>query len=223
MTSRFGKHNLGEKGRSLPKVDTKEKGKILANYLIGLPDFELVPTSNYDHMGAIIVDAMLQAGANYDGVRERVNKLLNYCDVQTTSGFLKLLERIPVHDLLDWEGRKPIWVRDTAHFFKKERVESKSDLRKWLEVPGNIQKLHDLPGMGNKTVDYLKKRAGIPNTAMDRHWYACLESAQLTYENYSEAKQIADYAAEEMEVDKSSLDTSVWLYFRRRKGGYFCP
>jgi hypothetical protein len=57
------------------EVDTKEKGGTLANYLRGLPDFRLVPASNYDHMGAIIVDAMLQAGANYDGVRERVKAM----------------------------------------------------------------------------------------------------------------------------------------------------
>jgi hypothetical protein len=200
----------------------KEKGKMLANYLRGLKDFELVQGSDYDHMGAIIVDAMLQAGANYDGVKERVNRVLNYPDARTTSGFLKLLARVPVHSLLQWEGKKPKWVLDVAGFLKAERIESKSDLREWLEVPSNVQRLYAVSGVGNKTVDYLKKLAGIPNTAMDRHWYACLESAGIPYESYTEAKQIADYAAEQMGVDKSLLDTSVWRYFRKKNRGYSC-
>jgi len=173
-------------------------------------------------MGAIIVDAMLQAGANYDGVKERVNRVLNYPDARTTSGFLKLLARVPVHSLLQWEGKKPKRVLDVAGFLKAEKIESKSDLREWLEVPSNVQRLYAVSGVGNKTVDYLKKLAGIPNTAMDRHWYACLESAGIPYESYTEAKQIADYAAEQMGVDKSLLDTSVWRYFRKKNRGYSC-
>lgn len=203
-------------------MNPKEKGKMLASYLRGLTDFELVRGSDYDHMGAILIDAMLQAGANYDGVKERVNKVLNYPNARTTSGFLELLARMPVHSLLRWEGKKPLWVLGIARFFQAEGVESKSDLREWLEVSSNVQRLYAESGVGNKTVDYLKKLAGISNTAVDRHWYTCLKSAGVPYGSYSEAKQIADYAAEEMGVDKSSLDTSVWRYFRKKSRGYSC-
>lgn len=203
-------------------MNPKEKGETLANYLRGLPDFELVHDSSYNHMGAILVDAMLQAGANYEAVKERVNTVLKYPDARTTSGFLELLAGVPVHSLLQWEGRKPLWVLGITHFFQAERVESKSDLKEWLEVSSNVQRLYAVSGVGEKTVDYIKKLAGISNTAMDRHWYTCLESAGIPYESYSEAKRIADYAAEEMGVDKSSLDTSVWRYFRSKKRGHSC-
>jgi hypothetical protein len=49
-----------------------------------------------------------------------------------------------------------------------------------------------------------------------------LELAGISFESYQEAKQIADIAAEIMGVDKSSLDTSVWRYFRKIKRDYHC-
>jgi hypothetical protein len=212
----FGEEVISE------KMDTKEKGKILAHYLQTLSDFEIVRGANYDHMGAIFVDAMLQAGVNYDGVKERVNTILNYSKAVTTSGFLELLSKKPTHSLLQWEGRKPLWVLEAARFFQAEGVENKSDLKKWLESSDNIQQLYSLKGMGNKTVDYLKKLAGISNNAIDRHWYSCLELAGISFENYQEAKQIADSAAGIMGVDKSSLDTSVWRYFRKIRRDDHC-
>ena len=198
-------------------MDTKEKGRALACHLRSLPDFVLVPGTVYDHMGAILVDALLQAGTNYDGVRARAKLVLGHPEARTTSGFLGLLAKTPIHSLLQWKGRKPLWVQGAADFFQKEGVETKQDLKQWLEKAGNAQRLFTLSGINAKTADYLKKLAGIPNTAMDRHWYTCLDAAGIPFEGYDEAKRIADCAAEEMNVDKSVLDTSVWRYERSTK------
>jgi len=203
-------------------MNAKEAARKLAEYLRGLPDFLIVRCKDRDHMGAIIVDAMLQAGANFDGVRERVNEMLKYPNARTTSGFLQLLAEIPVHSLLNWEGQKPRWVLRMACFFKKESIETRSNLREWLEASGDAYKLFLLPGVKDKTFDYLKKLAGIPNTAMDRHWHVCFEHAGIPFESYSQAKEIADLAADEMGVDRSALDSSVWRYFRERYRGRYC-
>ena len=194
-----------------------EKGRELADYLGTLPDFQIVQGANYTSMGAIFVDAMLQAGANYDGVKDRVKIVLNDKRANTTSGFVDMLEATPVNSLLQWKGKKPGWVESITRYFKARGVETKSDLKAWLEIPSNAIDLYLEPGMGPKTVDYLKKLAGIPNVAIDRHWETCLGLAGISYGSYFEAKQIAIYAAQYMRIDESSLDTSVWRYIRAKK------
>ena len=192
-----------------------QKGKELADYLRALPDFEIVQGRRYTDMGAIFVDALLQGGANYDGVRDRVDIVLKDNRVNTTSGFVEMLTETPVNSLLQWDGKKPGWVENIARYFKARGVESKSDLKAWLAIPSNIMELYLEPGMGPKTVDYLKKLAGIPNVAIDRHWKTCLGLAGISYGSYSEAKQIAISAAQHMGIDESTLDTSVWRHIRR--------
>lgn len=203
-------------------MDTREKAKRLADYLRGLNDFEIVREEYCDHIGAILVDAILQAGANYDAVKERVDKIKNFSAARTTSGFIALAKRESINVLLCWEGRKPRRVLTIACFFKDEGVNTVSDLRRWLEAPNNPEKLIAMDGIGNKTVDYLKKLAGIPNTAIDRYWYRLLDEARIPHEGYSEAKQIADLTAEETGIDKASLDLGVWWYMRKKSRGPSC-
>lgn len=198
-------------------MDTREKAKRLADYLRGLDGFEIVKEEYCDHIGAIFVDAILQAGANYDAVKERVDDIKNSSAARTTSGLIALAKREPINVLLRWEGRKPRRVLTIACFFRNEGVETVSDLRRWLEAPNNPGKLIAMNGIGNKTVDYMEKLAGIPNTAIDRYWYRLLDEAMISYGGYSEAKQIADLTAEEIGADKSSLDLSVWQYMRKKK------
>ena len=47
-----------------------EKAKLLSHFIAAHPDFELVEeaTTGYDHMGALVVDGVLQAGIRYETV-----------------------------------------------------------------------------------------------------------------------------------------------------------
>jgi hypothetical protein len=200
-----------------------EKAEVLVSYLQRLPGFAVVERNAYDHMGAIIVDAMLQAGATWEAVEERRDKVRGYEEAKTTSGFLALLNKqSSVSSFLDWSGRKPQWVMGLADFLKREGVETVSDFREWLRNDKNQERLLTLKGIRHKTRDYLIKLAGLQGIPIDRHWYKALDCAGIHYRDYGEAQRIAEMAAEIRGIDKSALDTTVWRYFRQFKEGE-CP
>jgi endonuclease III-like uncharacterized protein len=199
-------------------MNPEQKAKALATYLQNLPGFTIVKREFYDHMGAIIVDAMLQAGASWSAVEKRRDKVKGYEGAKTTSGFLLLLEQQPsVESFLDWQGRKPQRVLALARFLKAEGVETTADLGAWLEDASNRERILEVEGIGEKTRDYLLKLSGHQSIPVDCHWSRCLEEAGVQYTGYDEAQSIARLAAEMWNIEESVLDTSVWRYFSRSK------
>jgi hypothetical protein len=90
-------------------VSTREKATKLAAFVRSLDDFQILQVEEpYNHMGATITDAMLQAGVRYDTVvRPRVHKLIKqYPEGKTTSGFLQLLNKVGSNALLDWSDNE---------------------------------------------------------------------------------------------------------------------
>ena len=91
-------------------MNREEKTKKLVGYINSLSDFNfLSPVYPYGHMGATITDAMLQAGLTWETtVKPRVERVKGYKEANTTSGFLNLLNRVEIKDLLDWnDDEKP--------------------------------------------------------------------------------------------------------------------
>ena len=203
------------------------KAQKLAAYMQSLPGFVFLPVVRHSHMGGIIVDALLQAGVNFDAVKDRVEDIRQIPQAETTTGFLAFIGELEsrgesLNSFLRWEGRKPRWVKEFVIFLYREGVETDSDLREWFEKPQNLPRLFKLNGFGNKTVDYLKGLVGISSIAVDRHWYACLDEADVSYADYEEARAIAEGAAGILGVDKSVLDTSLWAWWRKNRRGSWC-
>ena len=95
--------------------------KRLFNYIKSREDFELIepPDVPHYHMGATITDAVLQAGVRYETVvKPRVNNLKqNYPEAKTTTGFLNLIRKIDLSELLDWNGiEKPKRILGVIQF-----------------------------------------------------------------------------------------------------------
>ena len=203
------------------------RSQTLAAFIQGLPGFIVKPVVIRCHMGAICVDALLQAGVNFDGVNNRVDLMLKTPQAETTTGLLAFISELEgrsesLNSFLLWDGRKPQWVREFVIFLYRESVETVSDLKAWLEKPENPPRLFGLKGFGNKTVDYLKGLAGISSIAIDRHWYGCLDEAKVPYTDYVEARAIAEGAARIMGVERSDLDASLWAWWRRNRRGSSC-
>ena len=120
-------------------------------------------------MGAILTDAMLQAGLRYETtVLPLVKKVLAIHETATTSGFLAVLEREGAAKLLDWSDlEKPKRLLSITHFFQSEQGETIVDLRAWLSNNVNIPSLKQQRGVGDKTADYFKILTGIQATAID--------------------------------------------------------
>lgn len=199
----------------------------LAAYVRSLPDFRMERTAavHYDHMGAIITEAILQAGIDYRNVvLPRVNALRQtHPEARTTSRFEALLRMKGADVLLDFSGEKPRRVAALTRFLLQERVETEADLRIWLANSGNRVRLQDLPGVGPKTVDYLQILVGIDNSAVDRHLSLFLEHAGVQAATYHGRKEIIEAAAQMLGVDKAVLDYSIWLYMSDRSRNSSVP
>ena len=201
-------------------VNIEDNAKALVKYIGTLTDFQIVdPSYPYNHMGATITDAMLQAGINYEAVvKPRVNCVYEYHEARTTSGFLKLLARKDPHVLLNWKGEKPNRVMRVAKLFNSENIETEEQLKTWLAKEENAQKLGKVKGVGNKTLDYFNMLSGMHTSAIDRHLQSFLHRAGIHVVSYLEAQEVINKAANQLKVKESTFDHSIWKYMSDRKG-----
>jgi hypothetical protein len=205
-------------------VSVENKATALAKYIGTLSDFQIVnPEYPYDHMGATITDAMLQAGINYNTVvKPRVDQVYALPEAKTTSGFLKLLERTNPQLLLKWKGEKPNRILRVTKLFVKENIEAEEQLKLWLKEEENLQKLGNIKGVGGKTLDYFKMLSGIHTSAIDRHLRSFLHRAGVQVDSYLEAQEVINKAANKLKIKESVLDHSIWKYMSDRKGTNTC-
>lgn len=201
-------------------MSPNDKAKSLAEYIDTIWDFKYVePEIPYNHMGATITDAMLQSGIKYETVvKPRVRKIYdNYPEAQTTSGFLKVIERIGTKKLLDWQdSEKPRRIFEVTIFFAQEGIETEAQLKTWLEKEENTIKLDKIRGVGNKTIDYFRLLSGISTSAVDRHLLNFLINANIIVSNYFEAKEVINRTADLIGKDRSLLDHSIWEYMSKK-------
>lgn len=188
----------------------------LRGYIERLNDFKVVaPDIPYNHMGATICDAVLQAGLNWESVvRPRLEKIKKqFPDCCTTTGFRNLLSVNNIKEVIDWnDDEKPRRITGIITFFIEEGIETEIDLRKWLEQDQNLPRLKQLRGVGDKTADYFKWLVGIPTSAVDRHMINFLRAAELTPRNYQDAQEIIHATADLMNLNRTVLDHSIWKY-----------
>lgn len=194
-----------------------EKAKLLSHYIETHPDFELVEeaTTGYNHMGALIVDGVLQAGIRYETVVvPRVKLVLErFPEAKTTSAFQRVLMLEGALKLLDWSlDRKMNTLVDLVQFFVAEKIETADELRRWLIAPGNVERLKGIKGIGNKTADYFKILTGISTSAIDVHLYNFMAQAGVEVRGYEEAQAVIRETAVLLGTDERTLDYSIWSY-----------
>jgi thermostable 8-oxoguanine DNA glycosylase len=194
----------------------------LAHYVKSLPDFEFYQTidGNYDHIGATVADAILQANNKYSThVKPRVNRILvKYPQTRTTSSVLHLLESIAATEFINLRGMdRAERFRKVLNLFAAEGIEVESDLREWLSQDSSLRKLRTIKGIGPKTTDYFKILVGVSTSAIDRHLLKFLGLAGLVPCGYLDAQAIINATADILSVDRANFDHSIWQYMS--KGG----
>ncbi len=193
----------------------------LVCYVRSLPDFEHYQTidGHYDHVGAIVADAILQANMKYaTHVKPRVNRILDqYPETRTTSAVLSVLESTSASEFLKWK-RSDRTERFTVvlELLAAEGVETEADLRQWLTHGSNFRKLRSIKGIGPKTIDYFQILVGISTSAIDRHLLRFLSDAAIVVSNYTEAQSIVNAAADILVVDRAHFDHSIWQYMSKK-------
>jgi thermostable 8-oxoguanine DNA glycosylase len=200
---------------------TTSDSKKLAKYVCALPDFVFyeIMDGDYNHMGAIVADAVLQANNRYaTNVKPRVNSILKtYPEVRTTSELLSLLETIRATEFLNWrdKDRTECFMR-VVNLFASEHIETEENLKNWLIDDKNLTKLRSIKGIGPKTVDYFKILVGLKTSAIERHLLAFIKLAGLRSSSYYEAQAIIDATADILSVKRAYFDHSIWRFMSKR-------
>ncbi len=193
------------------------KSKILKNFIENLNDFKIVTEidGDYQNMGAIIIDGILQSGINYKTVvKPRIlNYLKDHSNKKTTPEFKTLIETVPVSQLIKWkESAKTKRIILLTNFLFDKHINTQEDFKKWLSFQENIIELKTLSGIEDKTADYFKILTGHSTNAIDRHLLNFLEKAGITTNDYKEAQMIISQTAKILGVNESYLDHSIWKY-----------
>ena len=193
----------------------------LANYVRSLLDFEMYLTidGNYDHIGATVADAVLQANMRYEThVKPRIHRILaEYSRARTTSSVLHLLKTIPATEFLSWRGEdRAARFFQILDLFASHGIETETDLRAWLLQEKNLLKLRAIKGIGPKTVDYFKILVGFSTSAIDRHLINFLKLAGLTPGNYDEIQAVINATADLLCVDRAYFDHSIWQFMSQK-------
>lgn len=167
----------------------------------------------YRHMGATLCDTILQAGLNYRTVvNPRVGRILAFWPRATTSSlFLERMEAFGLESVLDWRDPVKLERIETLTLFCVDQgLETEEHLRSWLLAEENALALLALPGVGRKTVDYLRNLVGLSTIPIDRHMTAFLERAGLQCHSYEERQQALLSLACCLDVDARCLDAAIW-------------
>jgi len=204
----------------------------LADYVHTLVAFEMIEDLElpYNHMGATITDAVLQAGLRYETVVwPRVQHVMTIPEAATTSGFLAVLRERGGEEVVHWTHAEKLGrMEAVAELFIAEGVETEADLHVWLcggpaagdgadaACSVNIAKLAAVHGIGPKTIDYFKILCGEQDTAaIDMHLTRFLEQAGVRVTSYEQAREVIAGAAAELSVTAAQLDHSVWTYMSK--------
>lgn len=203
-------------------TDGNTKAAKLAEYATSLPGFRITEAGSdvSDHMGAVITEAILQAGLNYRTVvMPRIKRLRElHPEAGTTSGFIRLAEIEGLNNLILWnDAEKPSRIMNTAWFFRSNHIETIGDLGCWLGDQDNVRRLKELRGIGDKTVDYFRILTGADTGAVDRHVLRFLGESGIKVSGYGEARDILNGAADLLGVRRRAFDRSILRYMADRK------
>lgn len=205
-------------------MSINEKAEAVCRHVWSLDGFAVDSSlsETEDHVGAIIVDAILQSGINYLQVVEpRVRRFREqHPEARTTSGFLDLIAQQDLSELINWRGSVKLErIGNLTAFFEKEGIETRGDLKSWLLQFGSSERLKELKGIGDMTADYLKMLAGIEVCAADSLTVGFLRDAGVDPSSYEEARDILCRMSRMMDVHPVALGFTIWRYIasRRRK------
>lgn len=174
-------------------------------------------TPHYDHMGALLADATLQAGLNYyKVVRPRVERMIeHFQDAQTTSGLARLATDPGLSELLRWRHpEKLMRFEAILTLCVQAQIESTEELSVWLADPQTLLLLADVRGVGPKTIDYLRWLCGHDVVPVDRYIVRFMRIAGAEPRRYLDASDVLAAAAGLLGWSNRQLEYVMWRSMR---------
>lgn len=166
-----------------------------------------------DHLGAVLADAILQAGVRYRTVvRMRVERIHSqFPEAATMPGLILVLEQQGAAELLLW--KHPIKMSrfvSLTHLLSAQKVGTTLELNVWLRRNDARELLLSLHGIGPKTYDYLCCLVGIDRIAVDRHVRTFASEAGVTINDYEKLQFVVSYAADLLGIPRRDFDAWIW-------------
>jgi hypothetical protein len=197
------------------RLEVLKAARQVANFasMQGVPASYAVRRTTYDHAGALLADAVLQAGLNYRSVvMPRVQRILReFPDADRVSGLVCLINNGSTTHLLDWQHRTKVErFEDLVAYFFREKVETTQDVRTVLSSDTFRSGLQSLNGVGPKTIDYMSCLVGIESIAVDRHIRKFAARAGVNNDEYDFLKNAFCFAADLLSIPRREFDAWVW-------------
>ncbi|REG89376.1 HhH-GDP family DNA glycosylase [Winogradskyella sediminis] len=198
-----------------------ESARNLAEFIKSNEEISLLSERRYyenNHVGALFTDIVLQAGLNYRSVVQprviRVKTL--YPEAYNIENLEKILDSVSLNEFLNWSHPTKLdRYKLLIIFCHKNEINTTDDLKSFLNKSHNRKTFLSIKGIGDKTLDYLMKLLNFDTIAVDRHIVGFLETAGLHHVSYYYTKRTFEFAADLLEIPRSSLDASVWNYMSK--------
>ncbi len=186
---------------------------------LGVRDSQITLGSTSDHLGAVLADAILQAGVRYRTVvRMRVERIyLLFPEAATMAGLAVLLEQHGAAEFLLW--KHPVKMSrflSLMELLSRENVSNTMGLKLWLRRDEARDHLLGLHGIGPKTYDYLRCLVGIDCIAVDRHVRTFANEAGVCISDYKKLQLIVSYAADLLGIARRDFDAWIWRTMSKR-------
>jgi hypothetical protein len=165
------------------------------------------------HMGAVLADAVLQAGVSYSAVvLPRILRILQqFQDRDRVSALAEVVSQERTSAFLNWEHSEKICrFNSLVSFLHVRHVETTEHLRERLLDSLFGLELQSLRGVGPKTVDYLACLVGIDSIAVDRHVRAFARMAGVEETDYGFLRNVFCYAADLLSMPRRDFDAWIW-------------
>ncbi|MFF6888085.1 hypothetical protein ACFY9F_33425 [Streptomyces sp. NPDC012421] len=167
----------------------------------------------WTHMGAVICDVSFQPRCNYEAtLRPRLLRLqANWPDARTVRGFQN---RLAMEDLAVAMKFNHTQKVATAHaitdLLAANGVDTRDDLRTWLDQEANRTALRTVKGVGPKSIDYIGNLVGRSQIAVDVHLRTFAEDAGVPALPYEQLRAVYEEAAALLGHDRGGLEHAVW-------------
>lgn len=199
-----------------------QESRRLADFILKLNSFQIIQSKDkveFNHIGGLYTDIVLQSGLNYRSVvLPRVQRVLKlFPEAYTVQAFSVLIEDKGLQHVINWNH--PIKLKrllTLLDFSISNKIDDCNDLRSFFSESENRNKFLRLNGFGPKTLDYCLKILNFEIVAVDRHIYSFVGMAGIPNKDYQETKMVVEFAADFLDVSRSSMDYSIWNYMSQR-------
>lgn len=177
-------------------------------------------TRGWDHVGAVIVDAVLQRQRKYTAVvLPRVIRLKNaWPDASTTTGMRRRIESGALSETIAWrESSRLAQISELTTVFELAEIETVDDLRSRLTDPESRAdlraQLRTVKYVGPKTVDYLDILVGLSSgVAIDSRIRKVTSAAGIADDSYAHLAALIREVASEKGWRAGDLDAAIWAF-----------